>query len=211
MKLFPLPRSFALACASAGLMLASASAMADYVWLERAAAGPATVNLGFLDAKRTPTSALQGAQATLADGKALPLAAAGERLAVTAPPVGDLRFVAYTVTPDGALVFYQAKEGRSETKAGNDLELVPIEPNGNTFRLMWKGTVVAATQVNVSTSEGWNRVLRPAADGTVTLTTPFPGLYVLELSAKVNGSAVVDGKKYDDVRHTATLSFTVAP
>jgi hypothetical protein len=211
MKLFSVSRSLALACASAGLMLASASAMADYVWLERGDAGATTVSLGLLDGKRMPTSALQGAQAALADGKALPLAAAGDRLAVTAPPAGDLRFVAYTVTPDGALVFYQAKEGRSETKAGNDLELVPIEPNGNTFRLMWKGTVVAATQVNVTTSEGWNRVLRPAADGTVTLTTPFPGLYVLELSAKVNGSAVVEGKKYDDVRHTATLSFTVAP
>lgn len=46
-------------------------------------------------------------------------------------------------------------------------------------------------------------------DGTITLATPFPAIYVLEVSAKVNGAATIDGKKYEDVRHTATLSFEV--
>jgi hypothetical protein len=52
-------------------------------------------------------------------------------------------------------------------------------------------------------------VLKPAKDGTVSLATPFPGLYVLEVTARVNGAVTVDGKKYDEVRHTATLSFEV--
>ncbi len=73
----------------------------------------------------------------------------------------------------------------------------------------WKGNAVPATQVNVDTSEGWRRVLKPAKDGTVSLTAPFPGLYVLEVMARVNGAVTVDGKKYDEVRHTATLSFEV--
>ena len=68
---------------------------------------------------------------------------------------------------------------------------------------------MAATQVHVETSAGWRRTLAPGADGTVLLETPFPGQYVLEVTARVNGSATVDGKKYDDVRHTATLSFEV--
>ena len=86
---------------------------------------------------------------------------------------------------------------------------MPTEPNGNTFKLVWKGNTVAASQVNVDTAEGWRRVLKPAKDGTVTLTTPFPGLYVLEVTARVNGAVTVDGKKYEEVRHTATLSFDV--
>jgi hypothetical protein len=107
------------------------------------------------------------------------------------------------------LNYYQAKTGRSETKAVNDLELVPTVANGNTFKLVWKGNTVAASQVNVETSEGWRRVLKPAKDGTVTVNTLFPGRYLLEITARVNGSATVDGKKYDDVRHTATLTFEV--
>jgi len=87
---------------------------------------------------------------------------------------------------------------------------VPTEPGGNTFRLMYKGRPVAASQVNVDTSEGWRRVLTPAKDGTVSFTPAFPGLYVLEVTARVdNGSVTLDGQRYTDVRHTATLSFEV--
>jgi hypothetical protein len=87
---------------------------------------------------------------------------------------------------------------------------VPTEPNGNRFQLFFKGRPVAASQVNVETSEGWRRVLTPAQDGSVGFTPWMPGLYVLEVTARVNnGSVTLDGKKYEDVRHTATLSFEV--
>ena len=43
----------------------------------------------------------------------------------------------------------------------------------------------------------------------MSLATPFKGLYVLEVTARVNGSATVEGQKYEDVRHSATLSFVV--
>jgi hypothetical protein len=33
---------------------------------------------------------------------------------------------------------------------------------------------------------------------------------VLEVTARVNGAVTVDGKQYDEVRHTATSSFDVA-
>jgi hypothetical protein len=108
------------------------------------------------------------------------------------------------------LTYYQAKFGRSETKAVNDLELVPTEANGNTFQLVFKGRPVVASQINVETSEGWSRVLTPAKDGTASFTPSFPGLYVLKVTARVNnGSITLDGKKYEDVRHTATLGVEV--
>jgi len=87
-----------------------------------------------------------------ADGKALPVQAAINHIVVP-QPVSDLRFTA-TGFDDGVLTYYQARYGRQGIQALNDLELVPTYPDGNTFRLMFKGRPVAASQVNVETGGG---------------------------------------------------------
>jgi hypothetical protein len=194
---------------AAGLILMSAAAHADYVWLERDAGGAAHAYVGEFDTERASTAGIMAARAYMADGKDLLLSTEPERLNIAATGSGDLRLAATRISDKGVLNYYQAKSGRSETKAVNDLELVPTVANGNTFKLVWKGNTVAASQVNVETSEGWRRVLKPAKDGTVTVNAIFPGRYLLEITARVNGSTTVDGKKYDDVRHTATLTFEV--
>lgn len=199
---------------AAGALLALAAcawaghAHADYVWLQRDGA-QARAYAGELPRRSAALPPLQAPRAYLADGKDLPVAPQAGHIDITAPGGDDLRLSTFHITGNGAVTYYQARTGRSETRATNDLELVPTTPGGNTFKLVWKGQTVAASQVNVDTSAGWRRTLAPAADGTVQIETPFPGLYVLEVSAKVNGSVTVDGKKYDDVRHTATLSFEV--
>ncbi|WP_242402148.1 hypothetical protein [Methylophilus sp. OH31] len=192
-----------LACLSASL-----GVKADYVWLEPGRDG-ANAFLGLHDAAiKADIAVLNSSRAFVVDDKELALQKENNHF-VIAPAEGDIRLTAQAVTQGEVLNFYQAKLGRSETKAVNDLELVPIASNGNTFKLVWKGSAVAASQVNVSTSEGWIRSLKPAEDGTVTLKTSFPGLYVLEVTARINGSTTYQGKKYEDVRHTATLSFEV--
>ena len=201
--------SFAAAC-----LAAAGGAQADYLWLSRdsAHAGSAVVRLGELDKTALPLASVVAPRAFFSEGKDLPLTAESDRAVVAAAAGADLRATASRPGIEGdkaTLTRFQARFGRSETKAVNDLELVPTEPNGNTFKLVWKGNAVPATQVNVETSEGWRRVLKPAKDGTVSLATPFPGLYVLEVTARVNGAVTIDGKKYDEVRHTATLSFEV--
>lgn len=198
---------FALLATS--LFLTSAAAHADYVWLERDTAGAAHAYVGEFEAVKGSTASLSAARAFMADGKDLPVSTEAERLNIAAPAQGDLRLTATRIGEKGVLNYFQAKNGRSETKAVNDLELVPTEANGNTFKLVWKGNTVAASQVNVETSEGWQRVLKPGKDGTVTLNAVFPARYFLEVSARVNGSVTLDGKKYEDVRHTATLTFEV--
>lgn len=203
-----LPKSL-LFLVAAALAAVSFSAQAEYIWLERDATGVARGYVGELDSgKQAPTGVI-GPRAYLADGKEVPLSIVGDAFAVDVRADADVRMTANRVADKGALIIYQARYGRNETKAVNDLELVPTEPNGNTFRLFWKGTVVAASQVNVTTSAGWHRVLKPAKDGSVTLPTSFPGLYLMEVAARINGSATVDGKKYEDVRHIATLTFEV--
>lgn len=190
-------------------LCAAPLAQADYLWIERAAGQPAKAYLStFQPGEHLPVAALLEPQVQLADGKTQALTVEADGYSVAAVQPGDLRLSAKL--PAGqSLTIYAAKEGRSETKAKSDLELVPTTAGGNVFQLHWKGTVVSASQVNVYTMAQWSRVLKPATDGSVTLDTPFPGRYVLEVAAQINGSATVDGKKYDSVTHVATVSFEV--
>ena len=194
-------------------LLAGSAQAAGYVWLERTGD---TVQarqgrlLPIAADKSARPATLSQPRAILPDGKSLAVERQSDAFIVRAEPGTDLRFTAIEATPQGVLTHYQARFGRAETKAVNDLELVPTEPNGNTYKLMWKGRAVAASEVSVESAEGWRRSLTPAADGTISFTPWMPGLYVLEVSARVNDSSVMyEGRKYDDVRHTATLSFEV--
>jgi len=206
------------AMSSVALALAAFSptgpALAQYLWLQPAATG-AEARYGEL---RQPAAELPPLLELRASGTARQAPSPqlrADRIDIDATPGTDLRVaVAEPGRQAGqhVLTYRQARLGRQETSAVNDLELVPTEAGGNTFRLLWKGTTVSAAQVQVDTSAGWHRTLRPAADGTVTLPTPFPGLYLMEVSARVNGGSVtLDGRKYTEVRHSATLSFEVQP
>ncbi|CAD5110553.1 hypothetical protein [Zestomonas carbonaria] len=201
-------RSAILGLSLFGGLCVTQAAFADYLWLERSGASVQARLSEFQPSEHLALGKLLEPQLLLADGKSTPLAVAGDALRVEGGGAGDLRVTAKHAE-GSKLTIYEAREGRHETRAANDLELVPTTPDGNTFKLHWKGTVVAASQVNVYTSEQWSRTLKPAADGSVTLDTPFPARYVLEVAAEINGAATVDGKRYDRVTHVATLSFEV--
>lgn len=196
----------ALLAAGAGLLsVAAAPALAGPLWLQPTAQG-ARLRAGLPDQPALALPPLQALAAPGADAAHAPgpdgLIARGNAAA------GDLRLTA--VEGQHVLIHHQARLGRQETSPVNDLELVPTEPGGRRFRLMWKGRPVAATQVEVQTDAGWQRLLRPEADGSVTLSTPFPGLYVLSVMASVDGGkARFEGRDYSEVRHSATLSFEV--
>ena len=201
-------------CLTGWVCLTPLAAQADALWLQPHADGAQAL----AGTVAQPAPSLPPLQAVRAlQGDAQPLQASVQAASIQVPrPQGrvgavppDLRLQARHASAQGVLTYYQAKLGRQDTKAQSDLELVPTTPGGNTFKLVWKGQTVVATRVNVDTSAGWSRTLTPAADGTVQLETPFAGLYVMEVSARINGSAMVDGTKYEEVRHTATLSFEV--
>lgn len=193
----------------AGLLL-SGAARADYMWFDHQA-NTLKVQAGEFDRPLTTVAEYKSVKAVSPDGKPLAVESHDNSFVIRNLKTGDVRLTSTQDAGNGVLVYHQARFGRNDTKAVNDFELVPTTPNGNTFKLMWKGTPVAATQVNVATSQGWRRVVSSAADGTISLATPFAGLYVMEVTARVNnGSVTIDGQKYDDVRQTATLSFEVA-
>lgn len=187
----------------------SSPARATYLWAARTVDGTVSVQLGEQSSPPADAAVLTAPRAFLADGRSLPLEPVGKGFSLSAPGAGDVRADARQLDGQGGLTVYHAKAGRTEIRAVSDLELVPTRPEGNTFRLYWKGKPVGAGRVNVQTSAQWNRSLLAAKDGTVTLDTPFPGRYVLEVSVRVNGAVTVDGKRYEAVRHTATTSFEV--
>ncbi len=189
-------------------MLLAGTAHAQMIWIERDGE-QAQVRVGELSAPLPALPALRDAKAVRPDGTGANLNTAVDRFSFVAGDA-DARFTAARIGADGVLTYFQARHGRRETKAVNDLELVPTEAGGSTFRLIFKGYPTKAGRINVETAAGWRKSFAPNPDGSVTLDTPIPGLYVLQVSAKLdNADVTIDGKKYADVRYTATLSFEV--
>lgn len=187
-------------------LIAASPAHAEYFWIDGTAGGVRILS-GELGNPRSEPPAIQGARAFSPDGRSVALEYADGAYGA-AGGGEDLRFMARYAEGE-TLTVYHARFGRRETRAVGDLELVPTMLGGNVFRLFWKGSPVGASQVNVATSEGWSRTLRPDSDGTVSFHPSFPALYVLEVSARVDGAVAVDGRKYKSARHVATLSFRV--
>lgn len=192
------------------------------VWLETGAGETATVHVGPMLSGPAVATAAREEPVALSDAKAvlgnrvLPFTATEKGYAIPLPAgsAGDLRFTARLLESDGALIIYTARAGRSEVLPSSDLELVPTEANGTKFRLYYRGKPVPATQVNVETSSGWRRTLQPAADGSVSLTSPdfpklFPSRYVLDAAARVSGRFSFGSKYMDSATFYTTLSFEV--
>ncbi len=204
----------------AALLLAFAGpAAAHQLWLERegqtarAYFGEPVENLrertgGLLD--RIP-----GPRIFAAD-PASPLATtrAADHFAATLPAgTGDVRLVEDGLPPFGreekTKAIMLAREGRSETRAAMDLEIVPVTPGGNEFRVLLRGQPLARAEVTLVAPPRWERRLRTDAEGRVSFETPWAGRYVAEVihtEASPGGSG--DGA-WQRVRMVSTLSFVV--
>lgn len=208
-----MPLSLFSRCALAplALLMTVSAAQAQYLWVEPSGAQSAKVQAGELHKPMAKLPALLEPKAVDKQKRELTVTPATGSLSIAAAPAeADVRFSAIEPLDDGVVYYHHSKWGRSETEAVNDLELVPTEPNGNTFKLMWKGRPTAASLVNVDTSAGWRRQITANEDGSITLPTPFPAVYVLEITVRIDdASATIAGKKYTDVRHNATLAFEV--
>jgi len=194
--------------AAGALFGATSVAHADILWLQREG-DLVKARIGELSAPTAALPVLRNCQPLLPGGRVAPVTTLADHYTFVSGD-GDTRFTALRVGSDGVLTHFQARHGRQDTKAVNDLELVPTEPGGSTFHLFFKGRPANASRVNVETAAGWRKSLTPDKDGSLTLDTPMVGLYVLEVTAKVNNANVaIEGKEYKDVRYTATLSFEV--
>jgi hypothetical protein len=166
---------------------------------------------GHLDAIATPRAFHTEATAPLA------ITRRSDHLEITTAAPGDLRLIEAGRAPRDdrraggktKAIFY-AREGRTESRAVLDLELVPVAPNSNTFTLLFRGGPLAKTEVKVFGPPRWEKGFRTDDHGRVTLRTPWRGRYVAEIVHVEDRPGGAGDDAYDRLRHVSTLSFAVA-
>lgn len=198
------------------------TAAAHQLWLERDASGPVRVYVGDADdapdrgeevVKISTTSKVFGND----PAKPVALVVKDDHLEAALPGTGDARLFNDQVwkpwkTREGALkaAVFNARAGRSETKAVLDYEFVPVTANASTFTLLFRGQPVGNKPVTVIAPEKWAKRFRTDAQGRIEVPVRGTGRYVLIAAHSVDEARQVAGETVAKVDYTATLSF-VAP
>src|SRR5262245_27676894 len=138
------------------------TAQAHYVWLEREGEGSAYAYCGeWVDDIREKAGGLldriKSPRALLGNSTTpLQIKRHEDKLEIVVQGQGDLRLVENRLAPrDDAenggktRTIYYAKEGRAETTAKLDLELVPTTADGSTLVLLFYGVPLGKTEVTV--------------------------------------------------------------
>jgi hypothetical protein len=90
--------------------------------------------------------------------------------------------------------------------------MLDIVPTGSAeqFKVWFKGQPLAKTAVTIYAPNGWWQEHKTGADGSVALARPWRGQYVIEVIFLEPTAGEFDGKKYNAVRHRATLTVQQA-
>lgn len=144
----------------------------------------------------------------------VPVTAQPDHLAATVVTPGDLRYYNDQVWAPwkddaGVLVAaaFQAKAGRSETRAIQDYELVPVAPGSDSFTLQFKGKPLADKDVVVITPDFWEKTFHTDAAGQITVPVSEKGRYILVARHEASADVEIAGQKVAKLQHVASLSF----
>ena len=200
--------------------LAGGVAHAHYVWLERDGDGPVRAYYGeWIDDIREKTGGLldrfKAPRVFLgASNEPLQVKRNENNLEVAAKGPSDVRFVENGIPPRDdkekggkTRTIYYAKHGRSETAAKLDLELVPTEPNGKTFVLMFFGKPLSKIELTMIGPPKWEKKLTTDDQGRVALPMPWAGRYVLEVMHFDEKTGGANEEKFRRTRHISSVSF----
>ena len=204
------------------LLVAGGVAHAHYVWLEGDGSGPVRAYFGeFGDDLREKSGGLldriAAPRASLVDSPApLAIERRADHLEIAVTGSGDVRLVETGLAPRDdrraggktKTIFY-ARQGRSQTRGGLDLELVPAAPNGNAFSVVFRGAPVAKAEVKVYGPPRWEKTFHTDDRGRVTIDTPWRGQYVVEVVHLEERPGGEGAGVYDRLRHVSTISFVV--
>ena len=102
-----------------------------------------------------------------------------------------------------------AKTGRTNTDTLANFDLVPVEKNSNTFKLLFDKKPMSKTKVTVVSPTKWEKSFYTNEQGEVTISTPWIGTYLLETSFEDNSKGEVDGKSFDKTIHAMTYTIKV--
>jgi hypothetical protein len=203
----------------AAMLIAAVPAAAHQIWLERegqtarAYFGEPVENVrertgGLLDRVPGPRAFTTDAAAATA------MTRGADHFSATLPAgAGDVRLVEDGYPPFGreekTKLIMLAREGRSETRAALDLEIVPVTAGGNEFTVMFRGRPLPRAEVTLVAPPRWERRFQSDAQGRVTFPTPWAGRYVAEVIHTDPTAGGTGEGAYQRMRFVSTLSFTV--
>lgn len=201
----------------AGLLLAFApSVQAHEVWIERDASGPARIYLGE-PAEPVPEGGdpeFAKLKAPRLIGTSAALSRQTTHLAVEVPAGTELRLTDDSIfapwkTDEGKLegaVFY-AREGRRESRAMLDLEIVPVAGAADRFTVIHGGKPLPDAAVNVVNPDRWSKSFKADDAGVVAIPTDAKGRYILVVNHGVEGAREIQGQSVAKTYHISTLTF----
>jgi hypothetical protein len=205
-----------------GLTLAVSVGTADahQIWIERQPDGTTQAFFGeYLEELHEKAGGLldriPGPVAFLRDRAApLKLERKEDHFAIAASGNGDVRLIEEGIAPYADKArggktknIFHAKEGRTETAAALDIELVPAAAGSNDLVLMLRGAPVAKAEIAVGGPSLWSKSLHTDDAGRVRLETPWRGRYVVEVVRFEERQGGTGDGAYDRIRHVFTLSF----
>lgn len=88
------------------------------------------------------------------------------------------------------------------------LDVQPV-PGNDAVRVLFDGKPLAGAKLAVHAPNGWDQEYKADADGRVSVALPWRGQYVLEAIHREPAAGEFQGRRFEAVRHRATL--TVVP
>lgn len=86
------------------------------------------------------------------------------------------------------------------------LDLIPDAKDAHVLRVFFQKKPLAKAKVMVHAPNQWSQELQANDAGEVTIATPWPGRYVIEVIHKEREEGTFAGQAYEAVRHRVTFS-----
>lgn len=99
------------------------------------------------------------------------------------------------------------KAGRTITEVITAFDIVPIEKNSNTFKLIYNNQGVKKSEIKVVSPTGWEKTFMTDDNGDFTIITPWKGSYLIQAKYEDETKGEVDGKAYDKTVHVMTYTI----
>ncbi|MBF7066094.1 hypothetical protein [Aliarcobacter butzleri] len=99
------------------------------------------------------------------------------------------------------------KAGRTTTEVITAFDIVPIEKNSNTFKLIYNNQAVKKSEIKVVSPTGWEKTFMTDDNGDFTIITPWKGSYLIQAKYEDETKGEVDGKAYDKTVHVMTYTI----
>ncbi|MCG3703998.1 DUF4198 domain-containing protein [Aliarcobacter butzleri] len=99
------------------------------------------------------------------------------------------------------------KAGRTTTEVIIAFDIVPIEKNSNTFKLVYNNQGVKKSEIKVISPTGWEKTFMTDDNGDFTIITPWKGPYLIQAKYEDETKGEVDGKAYDKTVHVMTYTI----